>query len=85
MKSLSTENLNMKDRTTRIVIGCTLAMTPLYLPESTAIFTAAVIASIYPLLTGLVAIDPVLNALTNTKRKSSTHKIKIQSVPYIVK
>jgi len=85
MKPLTNENLNLKDRTTRVLIGCILAMTPLYIPENTAIFTAAVFAAIYPLLTGLTAKDPLLNLVSNIEWKSDTIKKKVQTTPHIVK
>lgn len=85
MTLLNKENLNMKDRITRVTIGCVLAMTPLYIPENTAIFTAAVLSSIYPLLTGLVAIDPVLNAITKIKWRPITNTSKDQAMPHITK
>ena len=85
MKSTITENLNMKDRTTRIIIGIVLAMSPLYMPTSVALFTAAVFASIYPLLTGLTAIDPLLNMISNMKFKSIGFKKKGFPTPYILR
>jgi len=85
MKPLTNENLNLKDRTTRVLIGCILAMTPLFIPENTAIFTAAVFAAIYPLLTGLTAIDPIFNLFSNVEWKSNIIKKIFQTTPHIIK
>jgi len=85
MKPLTNENLNLKDRITRVLIGGILAMTPLYIPENTAIFTAAVFAAIYPLLTGLTAIDPILNSLSNIEWKSNAIKKVFQTTPHVIK
>jgi len=85
MKSLINETLNLKDRTTRVTIGCILAMAPLYIPENTAMFTAAVFAAIYPLLTGLTATDPMLNLVSNIEWKSDTIKKKVETTPHIIK
>lgn len=64
------ENLGSIDRTIRVYIGLALAMTPLFIDEYVEIITATVFASIYPLMTGLLAFDPLLSMVEKFKWKS---------------
>lgn len=82
MKLFNNENLNIKDRLTRVTIGLALAMSPLFFTENVALFTAAVFASFYPLVTGLIAIDPVLKVITTIDWKIATAKKKSIRTPH---
>ena len=84
MKMFTNENLHTRDRITRVIIGTILAMSPLFIAENVAVFTATVFASFYPLLTGLVGIDPVLRVFTMVNSKSALIKKKSIPTPHIV-
>jgi len=84
MKMFTNENLHTRDRITRVIIGTILAMSPLFIAENVAFFTATVFASFYPLLTGLVGIDPVLRVFAMVNLKSALIKKKSIPTPHIV-
>lgn len=56
------ENLGVIERTTRIIIGLTLTLSILIMPIGSAWIAAVAFAAIYPLLTGLTAVDPIFAA-----------------------
>ena len=69
MKISIHENLSNTDRTMRIVIGVCLTMSVLVMPYESAWIIAVTFAAMYPLLSGLTAIDPVLTVVENIPHK----------------
>lgn len=69
MKISIHENLSSFDRTMRIVIGVGLCMSILVMPYQAAWISALAFAAMYPLLSGLTAIDPFLALAENIALK----------------
>ena len=63
------ENLGNIDRTMRIITGIALCLSILIMPFGAAWIAAIAFASMYPLLTGLIAIDPFLTIIESIKIK----------------
>jgi len=77
MENALKENLGYTDRFTRISIGIALSMSILLMPYQAAWIAAAAFAAVYPLLTGLTAIDPVLKVAESIFQKSTkSRKLK---------
>lgn len=59
------ENLDTKDKVIRTLIGSSFLVAMLTLPLSAESIAALIFASFYPLMTALVAIDPVYSVATS--------------------
>jgi hypothetical protein len=77
-EAFAMDNLNTQDRIIRTAIGASLLLSMLVLPLSPLILAALSLASFYPLLTALVAWDPIYQlALT---LNSSVKKTRVSAM-----
>lgn len=72
MNSLNMENLGAFERFTRITLGLAITLSVLYVPYGPVWIITASMVSAYPLLTGLIAFDPVLAMFSGLKEKIGT-------------
>ncbi|MDH5259320.1 MAG: DUF2892 domain-containing protein [Gammaproteobacteria bacterium] len=69
MKTLIRENISSVDRTIRIVIGTLMCMSILVMPYNSAWIASFAFAAMYPLLSGLTAVDPFLAVVNSISLK----------------
>lgn len=67
------ENLSTVDCIARTIAGIILSMSVLFLPLGTMGIAAVCLVAAYPLLTGLVAIDPIIALFSATKNAIAFH------------
>ena len=81
METQSTENLSGPDRGTRTLVGASLVGLTLILPLTSAEITLLCLAAAYPLITALIAWDPVVaaaNIITKMMNSSDTHTPRVR-------
>jgi len=66
------ENINAMDRSLRVIVGTSLSLSVLFVPYEPYWMAAAVLASAYPLLTALVAKDPIMMSIDKIKLRNVT-------------
>jgi len=64
------ENLTAVDRTMRVIIGIGICLAILLMPFESAWIATFSIAAMYPLLSGLTAIDPLFAIVENISSDS---------------
>ena len=74
MKISLQDNLSTVDRSFRIIIGFGLMLSIMLVPMQVELIAAIALTAIYPLLTGLMAIDPVVAVFENILHKPFTVK-----------